>query len=82
MNKSSRIELILDALNSPLGLLVEADSPESAKLLQNQLYSVMRDDPDLAGISLSISRTNPCQLLVMKNAQAGPDETHPAPAEG
>ena len=62
------IEILYSALNSELGIVVEADvSPET---LRQRLYEVRVDlqDAQLNSLSFHISRTDPNQLWIVKNA--------------
>ena len=61
------IELLYNALNSPLGLIVESPDPRA---LMQKLYALRKDDPALSLISLSISKVNPNNLLILRR----PDE--------
>jgi hypothetical protein len=59
------VELLYEALNSPLGLVVTSSDPVR---LRAKLYEVMRTD-DAFQFSLHISRLNPgSDLLILKKA--------------
>jgi hypothetical protein len=73
------IELLYEALNSPLGVIVESSNVEAVKA---RLYNLRRQDPALACLSLLTSPTNPTgEIWIVKN-ETRPDETHPEPSSG
>jgi len=52
------------AVNSELGIVLRANDPER---LRQKLYVARKTDPDLAKISITISRTSPeSELLLVK----------------
>jgi hypothetical protein len=58
------IDFLYRALNSPHGIVVETSDPER---LRQKLYAERKKDPDLAVISINISRTQPeSQLWLVK----------------
>ena len=60
------IELLYRAINSEFGIVVTTSNPE---LLRQKLYAERKaaNDPDLARLSFTLSRTNPeSQLLLVK----------------
>lgn len=50
------IHYLYQALNSELGIVIETADPER---LRQKLYAERKKDPDLARISINISRTQP-----------------------
>lgn len=61
------IELLYAALNSELGVAVTTDDPTK---LRAKLYTLRKQDPDLACLSFTISPTAPrSELWIVKNAQ-------------
>lgn len=50
------IHYLYQALNSELGIVIETSDPER---LRQKLYAERKKDPDLARISINISRTQP-----------------------
>lgn len=50
------IHYLYQALNSELGIVIETTDPER---LRQKLYAERKKDPDLARISINISRTQP-----------------------
>jgi hypothetical protein len=58
------IHYLYQAVNSPHGIVLETSDPER---LRQKLYAERKKDPDLASISITISRTSPeSQLLLVK----------------
>lgn len=58
------IDYLYRALNSELGIVLETPDPER---LRQKLYAERKKDPDLACISINISRTQPAtQLWLVK----------------
>lgn len=58
------IDYLYRALNSEHGIVVETSDPER---LRQKLYAERKKDPDLAKISINISRTQPeSQLWLVK----------------
>lgn len=50
------IDLLYQALNSKLGIVVSTDNPER---LRQKLYAERKKDPDLECLSITTSRTQP-----------------------
>lgn len=58
------IDYLYQALRSEIGIVVETSDPEK---LRQKLYAERKKDPDLACISINISRTQPeSQLWLIK----------------
>lgn len=58
------IDFLYKALNSEFGVIVRTDNPER---LRQKLYAERKKDPDLACISINISRTQPeSEILLVK----------------
>ena len=61
------IELLYAALNSEFGVSIETSDPVR---LRSKLYPLRKQDPDLAGLSFTISPTNPSsELWIVKNVK-------------
>jgi len=59
------LDLLYQALNSPRGLIVTTTNVDA---LRQKLYRVRKEDPDLACLSLTTSRTSPeSELWIVKN---------------
>lgn len=58
------MELLYDAKREPVGLVVTTDNVEG---LRQRLYSVRKEDPDLATLSFVISPINPSSELWILN---------------
>jgi len=50
------IEYLYRAINSSLGVVLQTNNPER---LRQKLYAERKKDPDLAALSINISRTAP-----------------------
>lgn len=76
------LEALYDALHSPLGIVIETDSPE---FLRQKLYPLRNERPELAGLSFLISPTHPAtELWIVKadgqgNREGTDDEAHALP---
>lgn len=84
MNESALLELLYTALQSPLGIVVETSDPELCKA---KLYTLRKQDPELACLSFLTSPVDPAgSFWIVKketsDGQSGPDETYPEPASG
>jgi hypothetical protein len=68
------LELLYEALNSPLGIIVETNDVQR---LRAKLYPLRAADPALACLSFVESRTHPNQLyLVRKPDEVAAAETY------
>ena len=62
------IDYLYQALNSKFGIIIQTDNPE---LLRQKLYAERKKDPDLARISITISRTDPqTQIMLVKKNES------------
>ena len=69
LGKSQLSDLLYTALGEDLGIIVETNN---VNLLRAKLYSVIREDPALTGLSLAVSRTQPeSQLWIVKRRPNG-----------
>lgn len=65
------LELLYEALRSPLGIVVQSEDPEA---LRARLYKLRVKDPELACLSFVISPLNPTSdLWILRK----PDERRP-----
>lgn len=80
-DKAKLIELLYEALHSPLGLAVETNDPQR---LRQALYAAMKADSDFASLALTPSRADPSgELWIIKKGQPNVGSTQePGPAEG
>lgn len=73
------LDLLYQALNSRLGLVVETNNPV---LLKGKLYNLMRQDPALSCLSLLTSRTHPDTQIIILRKPDEAAETYDEPAGG
>lgn len=69
MARAIDINTWYEALAAPFGIIIETDDPERAK---QRLYAIREKshDPDLAGLSITTSPTNPGRdLWIVKRKQ-------------
>lgn len=57
------ISYLYDALDSPLGIVVETDSPDR---LRQKLYPLRKADPLFEPLSFVLSPINPSHLWILK----------------
>ena len=62
MREPPLIELLYEALNAEIGILVRSNDAER---LRQKLYAERKSDPALANLSLVLSRTDPKHLLLI-----------------
>lgn len=66
------IELLYQALYSPLGIVVESESPER---LRQKLYPLRKEREELSCLSFVISPTNPAtDLWIIKQGNSNGSE--------
>jgi len=69
------IELLYEALNTELGVIVSTSDPVA---LKQKLYNLRREDPLFSQLSFVTSRTNPTgELWIVKNPEAPDAEREP-----
>lgn len=61
------LQLLYDAVNSPLGVVVETDDPER---LRQKLYPLRKSDPLFESLAFVISPLNSGDLWIVKKGPA------------
>ena len=56
------IDLLYQAFNAEKGVIVETNDPEK---LRQKLYAERKKDPDLACLTISLSRVSPANRLII-----------------
>lgn len=84
MSSAALLELLFDALRSPLGTVVETTDPQNCKA---KLYALRREYPEFACLSFLVSPTDPggSFWIVKKetpDVETTPAEAHPEPSRG
>jgi hypothetical protein len=76
-------EILYEALDTRLGVIVQCGDENEAKVVYSRLNVVMRRDPFFSPLSIAYSKLNPSQIFVIRKADAAetPSPLDP-PAEG